>query len=243
MVAEWALDDRDAERALQALAELPPGTARRTQALRLRLRAARLAQQPLEALRTARLLANHQAFTSTAARALLRSLAFDALDEARDAQQLLRTWEEFDPADRRDPCVAAHAAVRAAALDAPDEAHQWLRPFWERLSALERDERDQVALALMEAAGGLGNDWLPRLEVALNAFGHEPAIAAAVGSAYAGRQLWGKARPLLERAAAAETLAPRARRRAWWLLARLAQEEGDEARARHCEQAAIQIDD
>jgi HemY protein len=55
--AEWALDDRDAERTLELLSALPPGVARRTQALRLRLSAARLARQPLEALRTARLLA------------------------------------------------------------------------------------------------------------------------------------------------------------------------------------------
>lgn len=54
MAAEWALDDRDAERALALLAELPPGLARRTQALRLKLQAARLARQPLDALRTAR---------------------------------------------------------------------------------------------------------------------------------------------------------------------------------------------
>ncbi|MDQ5925637.1 MAG: Porphyrin biosynthesis protein, partial [Pseudomonadota bacterium] len=55
MAAESALDDRDATRALRELAALPPGVARRTQALRLKLQAARLARQPMEALRTARL--------------------------------------------------------------------------------------------------------------------------------------------------------------------------------------------
>jgi HemY protein len=60
LAAEWALDDRDAPRALALLAELPPGVARRTQALRLRLQAARMARQPIDALHTARLLANHQ---------------------------------------------------------------------------------------------------------------------------------------------------------------------------------------
>jgi HemY protein len=44
--AECALEDRDATRALRDLAELPPGVARRTHALRLKLQAARLARQP-----------------------------------------------------------------------------------------------------------------------------------------------------------------------------------------------------
>jgi uncharacterized protein HemY len=39
LAAEWALDDRDAPRALQLLGELPPGVARRTHALRLKLQA------------------------------------------------------------------------------------------------------------------------------------------------------------------------------------------------------------
>src|SRR5471032_1652184 len=37
LMAEWALDDRDAHRGLEALRALPPGVARRTQALRLKL--------------------------------------------------------------------------------------------------------------------------------------------------------------------------------------------------------------
>ena len=41
LAAEWALDDRDAPRALELLAELPPGAARRTHALRLKLQIGR----------------------------------------------------------------------------------------------------------------------------------------------------------------------------------------------------------
>ncbi len=63
LAAEWAIDDRDAPRAIELLAELPAGVARRTQALRLRLLAQRLTQQTLQALQTARLLAKHQAFS------------------------------------------------------------------------------------------------------------------------------------------------------------------------------------
>jgi len=242
LAAEWAVEDRDAPRALELLAELPPGVARRTQALRLKLQASRMARQPLDALHTARLLANHQAFTPVAAQGLLRSLALETLDGAHDVQQLRRLWEQFDNADRRDPYVIARLALRAVALDAVADARQWLRPLWDRLGELSRDERQQVALALMEAPAGLPAEWLPRLESAVVAFGHEPAVLAAVGTAYAERQLWGKARRLLEQAAAAPALSTRARRHAWRLLARLAREENDETRAQACERAAAALD-
>ncbi len=242
LAAEWALDDRDAPRALELLAELPPGAARRTHALRLKLQACRLAQQPLEALHTARLLANHQAFTPTVAQTLLRSLACEAMENTHDVQQLRRLWGQFDAADRRDAQVASRAALRAAHLGAHEDARAWLRPFWDRLSELSRDDREHVALAFVAAGQGIGGDWLPRLESALNAHGQEPAVVAAVGSAYAQRQLWGKARQLLEQAAASPMLPARNRRAAWRQLAKLARQESDEARAAACEQAAAEID-
>jgi HemY protein len=240
--AEWALDDRDAARALEALDALPPGAARRTHAMRLKLQALRMARRPLEALHTARLLANHQAFSPLVAQALLRSLVSETLESAHDVQQLRRLWMQFDNADRRDPQVACRAALRAVQLDAADDARQWLRPFWERLAELSREDREQVALALIEARAGTGADWLPRLESAAQSFGHEHAVVAAVGMVFAERQLWGKARRLLEQAAAAPALPGRTRRDAWRQLAALAREEGDEARALACEQAAAAID-
>jgi HemY protein len=240
--AEWALDDRDAARALEALDALPPGAARRTHAMRLKLQALRMARRPLEALHTARLLANHQAFSPLVAQALLRSLVSETLESAHDVQQLRRLWMQFDNADRRDPQVASRAALRAVQLEAADDARQWLRPFWERLAELSREDREQVALALIEARAGTGADWLPRLESAAQSFGHEHAVVAAVGMVFAERQLWGKARRLLEQAAAAPALPGRTRRDAWRQLAALAREEGDEARALACEQAAAAID-
>jgi HemY protein len=240
--AEWALDDRDAAQALQALEALPPGAARRTQAMRLKLQALRMARRPLEALHTARLLANHQAFSPLVAQALLRSLVAETLESAHDIQQLRRLWGQFDNADRRDPQVAARAATRAAQLEAFDDARQWLRPFWDRLAELAREDREQIALALIDARAGTGNDWLPRLEAAAQSFGHEHAVVAAVGMLFAERQLWGKARRLLEQAAAAPALPGRTRRAAWRELALLARNEADEARAVQCEQAAAAID-
>ena len=242
LAAEWAIDDRDAPRAIEQLAELPAGVARRTQALRLRLLAQRLTLQPLPALQTARLLAKHQAFSPSAAQSLLRTLAGESLDAAPDADALRRVWSQLDPADRRDATLAARAATRAAAFGSTEDARAWLRPFWDRLAELEPDERQRVALALLDAVPGLPSEWLPRLEAASLALPNDPAVAVATGTAMIERQLWGKARRPLEQAAAAGSLAAPARRRAWRSLAQLARQEGDEVRAQQCERAAASVD-
>lgn len=242
LAAEWAIDDRDAARAIEMLGELPAGVARRTQAMRLRLLAQRLTLQPLPALQTARLLAKHQAFSPTAAASLLRTLAGEALDTARDADALRLVWSQLDAADRRDASVAARAAKRAAAFGAHEDARTWLRPFWDGIAELEVEERERVALALMEAVPGMGSEWLPRLENASRALPNDPAIAAATGTVMVERQLWGKARRPLEQAAAADSLDPHARRRAWRSLAQLALQEGDNQRAQECDRAAARID-
>jgi HemY protein len=242
LTAEWAIDDRDAARAIELLGDLPAGVARRTQALRLRLLAQRLTQQPLAALQTARLLAKHQAFSPIAASSLLRTLAGESLDAARDADALRRTWAQLDAADRRDASVAARAAMRAAAFSAHEDARTWLRPFWDRIAELDADEREWVALALVQAVPGIGSEWLPRLEHAVRALPNDPAVAAAAGAAMIERQLWGKARRPLEQAATAGSLSAHARRRAWRSLAHLAQQEGDAQRAQACEHAAALLD-
>lgn len=242
LAAEWALDDRDGARAEALLAELPPGVARRSQALRLKLQAQRLAREPLAALYTARMLAKHQAFSAVAAQGLLRSLAFEALDEAHDMEQLRRSWARFEPADQADAFVVARAARRAADLGMPEEGRLWLRVQWDRLDTLEPDARAEVALALMHGVAGVGDDWLARVESAQRQHPADAAVQAAVGAVYAERQLWGKARRPLELAAQDERLAPRARRQAWRTLARLAQEDGDEPRAQQSLAAAAAID-
>ena len=241
LAAEWALDDRDAPRALELLGELPQGVARRTHALRLRLQATRLGRHPQEALKTARLLAKHQGFSKVAAQGLLRSLAFESLDTAHDIDQLRRVWLQFDPFDRRDAFVAARAADRAAALGAFDDARGWLRPYWDQPGALGPDERSVIALSLVQAVAGIGADWLPRLEAASTAHPREAAVALAVGCALAERQLWGKARRLLEQAAGDPSLASRARRKAWLGLATLARQDGDIPRAAECFEAAARL--
>ena len=241
LAAEWALDDRDAPRAIELLNALPVGVARRTHALRLKLQAARLGRQPQEALKTARLLIKHQGFSAVAAAGLVRSLAFESLDTVHDADQLRRLWLSFDSADRRDPFIAARAATHATRLGANDDALAWLRPLWEQIAELGVEERAVVAEALAGAAAGVSLEWLPRLEAAIQALPRDGAIAMAAGSALVVRGLWGKARALLEQAADDPTLAPTTRRKAWIGLAELAANEGDHARAARCwEKAARQ---
>lgn len=240
LAAEWALDDRDASRALELLAELSPGVARRTQALRLKLQAARLAERPLEALRTARLLAKHQAFSPTAAQGLLRSLAIEAVEGARDADQLRRLWQQFDGADRKDVYVAARAACHLARLGQPDEARAWLRPFWDDIGSRPPEERGELVRALVQALPGIGADWLPRLEAAALAHPRDASLAYALGRALAELRLWGKARQLLERSAQDASLATEERRAAWLALAQIAEHEGNEPAAHHCFRQAAQ---
>ena len=240
LAAEWALDDRDAPRALELLAELSPGVARRTQALRLKLQAARLAQRPLEALRTARLLAKHQAFSHTAAQGLLRSLAFEAIEGARDPDQLRRLWQQFDSVDRKDVYVACRAACHLARMGQADEARAWLRPFWDDIASRPVEERAELVRALAEALPGIGPDWLPRLESAAKAHPRDLQLTYALGRALAELRLWGKARQLLERCAQDEALPAEQRRAAWLALADIAEQEGDEAAANRCFRRAAQ---
>ncbi len=234
LAAEWALDDRDAPRALELIAALPPGVARRTHALRLRLQAARLARHPHEALRTARLLAHHQGFSVDAAQGLIRSLAFEVLDAARDAAQVRGLWQELEPTERGDPFVVARAAVAAGRHGAAEDARQWLRPFWERLGDYGSDERHALAEALAAVVEGLPADWLPRLEAAQQALPTDGAVAYAVGRALAERGLWGRARASLQQAADDRALPVAMRCRAWRALARLAERQADAPQAARC---------
>ncbi len=241
LAAEWALDDRDAPRAIQLLADLPLGVARRTHALRLKLQAARLGRQSQEALKTARLLVKHQGFSQVAALGLLRSLAFESLETVHDLDQLRRLWGSLDPADRRDPFIAARAAGRAAAFGSNEDARTWLRPFWDRMTELAPEERAAVAEALAGAVPEIGAEWLRRLEAASLALPRDGAIALAGGCALAERGLWGKARTLLELAAKDPQLSTAGRRKAWIALADLARREGDAPRAGTCFEAAARL--
>ena len=233
--ARWALEDRDPSAALARLEELPQGVQRRTLALRLHLKAARLDHRTLEALQTARLLAKHRAFSGVAARGILRGLATDVLSAAHDAAQLLRAWESLETSEREMPEVAIHAAQRMVALHGDlAMARNWLLPVWERMVIQPRSLSDELRVRLARALeAGLDSvdaDWLARIESAQRNDPRDANLQYLAGMACMKRQLWGKAQQLLAQAGQGLQDAE-LHRRAWLALAELAEARNDAPQA------------
>lgn len=225
--ARWALDDRDPEAAMQLLHGLPQGAARRTLALRTRLKASRLAGRVPEALETARLLAKHHAFSPVAARSIVRGLAIDLLNAAHDVAQLQRAWDGLEPAERLLPEVAIHAAQRLSVLRGDAHlARDWLLPVWEAQATLGDALRVKLVCALEEGLDSIDGAWLARIESAQKANPRDATLQYLAGMACMKRQLWGKAQQLLTQAALG-LQDGRLRRNAWRALAQLAEQRDD----------------
>jgi HemY protein len=230
--ARWALDDRQPDEALRRLAGLPQGVGRRTLALRLRLRAARLAHRTADALETARLLAKHRAFSSPAAQSILRGLALELLQAAHDPQQVQQAWAQLDPSERALPEVAVHAAARLLQLGGDAAlARQWASPAWEQMVqsqvSLPEDLQVRLVQTLERSMDALDGVWLARLEAGLLARPRDAKLQYIAGMACLQRQLWGKAQQLLSQAVLG-LQDPGLQRRAWKALAQLAEERGDQ---------------
>jgi len=236
----WAVEERDADLARSRLADLPQGTSRRIQALRLKLRTAQLGGATAEALETARLLAKHRAFSPQASRSILRSLALDALREAHDLSQLQTVWAKLDAKERAMPELALAAGQRANQLAQADgrEAEQaaaervrgWLEPLWPRLAELDAIQQRQLVLVLEPGLSSLDAAWLARLEQTQRQMPGNAYLQYLAGQAFMQRQLWGKAAQLLGQASHS-LQDPVLLRRTWCALARLAEERGDAAGA------------
>ena len=234
--ARWLIDDREATTALDLLDGLPQGVARRTLALRLRLKAARHARRTPKALETARLLAKHRAFSPDAARGIVRGLAIDLIASTHDDAQLERAWDtQLDPAERAMPELAIAAAARLTQLSGDAQrAREWMLPVWERFvdglpgeAGLSAAQQLALARALEPGLPELDAAWLARLESAAQRAPGHAIVQYLVGMACLHRHLWGKAHAHLAQAAPAlhDT---ELRRRAWVALAALASERGDE---------------
>lgn len=242
--ARWTLDDRDATGALARLEELPHGAARRTIALRTRLKAARLAGQNREALETARLLAKHRAFSASAAQSIVRGLATDLLNGAHDPAQLQQVWQDLDAQERQMPELALHAAQRLTRLGGDDGlARAWLLPVWERMvslpDALPEHLQQRLIEALESSMESLDANWLARIETAHKANPRHAGLQYLAGMACLKRQLWGKSQQLLTQATH-HLEAGVLRRNAWRALALLAEQRDDaDAAAQAWKQAAL----
>jgi HemY protein len=231
--AHWALEDRDPAAALDWLNQLPHGAARRTLALRMKLRAAQSGRHIPQALETARLLAKHRAFSPSAAQSILRGLALELLNEAHDPAQLQHAWMSLDDGERAMPELTVHAASRLMALQGDATlARLWLLPVWDNMLAQNSDLGDKLRIKLITTLetglDSLDGAWLARIESAQISRPRDAKLQYLAGMACLSRQLWGKAQQLLSEAAPAlqdRTL----HRNAWRALAVLAEQRGDEA--------------
>ncbi|CAM3520528.1 heme biosynthesis HemY N-terminal domain-containing protein [Polaromonas hydrogenivorans] len=243
--ARWALEDHDASAALDWLGQLPQGAARRTLALRMKLRAARYGHQTQQALETARLLAKHRAFSPAAAQSIVRGLALELLNEAHDPVQLQQAWAWLDDSERAMPELAIHGASRLMSLHGDAAlARSWLVPVWVRMleprSELGDNLRIKLITVLEAGMDTLDAEWLARIEAAHVSHPRDPKLQYLAGMACLSRQLWGKARQLLSQAAPAlqDKLL---HRKAWRALAVLAEQREDETAAIEAYKRAAQL--
>jgi HemY protein len=229
--ARWALEDREPSVAMEWLNQLPLGAGRRTLALRLRLRAARLAGQTLDALETARLLAKHRAFSPSAAQTIIRGLALELLNAAHDPEQLSHVWLSLDEVERAMPELAVHAASRLMLLGDAAVARHWLVGAWDVVmnprSELGDKLRVKFILVLEDSLDGIDAVWLARIEAALQSRPGDANFEYLAGVACLKRQLWGKAQQLLSHAVLSLQDAV-LKRKAWLALAGLAEQRGEE---------------
>ncbi len=251
--ARWALDDRDAAGSLRWLEELPHGASRRTVAMRLRLKAARLGGQTTTALETARLLAKHRAFSVAAGQSIVRGLVLELINATHDAAQLDRVWATLDAADRIDPDIAIAAALRLLSLHGDVALSRlWLLPIWELAlqgvavgltagksvnqlpaQALTQDQRVGL-IETLELGFAQTSDtpdtpdaaWLTRIEGAQLRFPGDPMLQYLAGMTCMHLKLWGKAQQLLTHSLP-QLRSDRLARKAWLTLAALAEQRGD----------------
>lgn len=247
--ARWLLDDRDAQASLQQLKALSPAVGRRMVAMRLQLKAARLAGQPAQALETAALLAKHRAFTPEAADSLVRGLIMQWLNHVHDAEATQGVWNALSPAQRSMPDVVAEAVLRFMSQGgAAYVARQWLLPLWPQLLALPVEWTPgqrvrfvralEVSLADVEAADA--RQWLARVEAGQQAQPRDPLLQYLSGMACMRHQLWGKSHNLLAQAVKGLPDAE-LRRRAWCALAELAEQRQDPSEAIQAWKQAAQV--
>ena len=249
--ARWALDDRDAAGSLHWLEELPHGASRRTVAMRLRLKAARLSGQTTTALETARLLAKHRAFSVAAGQSIVRGLVLELINATHDAAQLEKVWATLDAVERTNPDVAITAAKRSLSLQGEVAlSRAWLLPVWDQMlqgvaamvtpsdrpaqplatQALTHDQRVGLVEALEQGFAQTTDapdaDWLTRIEGAQLRFPGDPMLQYLAGMTCMHLKLWGKAQQLLTQSLSQMRSASLART-AWLTLAALAEQRGD----------------
>ena len=245
--ARWAMKERDPVAALRWLDQLPQGASRRTVALRLRLKAARLDGQTASALETARLLAKHRAFSVAAGESIVRGLALEILNGARDAAQLRNAWESLETSDRDYPDIALAAVKKLLSLGGDVSlSRSWLVPVWDQMLQTSGGLTDSQQVKLIEALqqgytmadGAPEAAWLARIEAAQMRNPGDAKLQYLAGITCVNLQLWGKAQQLLTQSVSklrGSSLEPTA----WLELASLAEQRGDAQAANQAYKKAL----
>jgi HemY protein len=250
--AKWLLDDRDARASLERIHALPPAVGRRMIAMRLQLKAARLAGQPAKALETASLLAKHRAFSPVAAESLVTRLILELFAQTHDVDALQRVWKGLSPAQRLMPLVAAEAVLRWLQLGGPAAtARLWLQDLWMPMQATPITWSDAQLLRVVQAfdaclPGVEAEDaliWLSRMESAQQSGPRSAHLQYLAGMMCLRQRLWGKAQNLLGQAVK-NLQVPTLQRKAWIALAELAEQRQDslEAAAAWKQAAKVSLD-
>jgi HemY protein len=249
--ARWLLDDRDAQASLALLKELPSAVGRRMVAMRLQLKASRLAGQPAQALDTAVLLAKHRAFTPAAADSLVRGLILDWLTHVHDADGVQKLWQKLNPVQRKMPEVAAEVAFRFMVLGgAAATARLWLEPLWGLLQsdATSSWSAGQMLRVVRALEWSLNDPQAPdarqnlaRVENLQQMKPRDARLQYLSGMVCLRHCLWGKALLLLSQASKGLE-EPELQRRTWLALAELAEQREDAAAAAQAwKQAALVV--
>lgn len=245
--ARWALDDRDAAKSMEWLDLMPQGASRRTLALRLRFKSARMAGRPLQALEMARLLTKHRAFSEVAGKSIARGLAIELILAAHDPVQLQRAWDSLEPTEREMPDVAMQAAERLLEQGGDGAtSRQWLMPVWNVLlgsqDLLNLGQRVRLVRILETGFGSSGQtvdaQWLSRIESAQIANPRDAALQYLAGVVCMRLRLWGKAQQMLKQSLALLQDSG-LKRDAWRALAEMAEQRQDTAAATEAYRQAL----
>jgi HemY protein len=209
--ARWALDDHDIAAASQWLSQLPQGASRRTIALRLRFKIARLSGKTLNALETARMLIKHRAFSQSSGESIVKALAIELLLAADGPREIERAWKSLDDNEQKISDVVltlvGHWLQRGGDVA---QSRIWLLPLWERMvkqaNALTAAQRlalvRSLELGFSKQDGTPDAVWLGRIEAAQMAQPRDALLQYLAGIMCVRLQLWGKAQLLLKQSLA-----------------------------------------
>ena len=226
--AEMLLDERRHHDALAVLKRLPE---KHTAALRLELRAQRMAMNWERVLALIPQLEKRRVFERPVVAQLRRQAVIESLKrKAVDDKSLREYWDRLPAEDRHEPRVAATAAQSFIALGGCQDAHRIVEEGLER-------QWDPALLAIYsECLGTDVRQQLERAEMWLKLHPRDAVLLLTLGRLCARQGLWGKARSYLEASLSIEPT-----HSAHIELGRLLEREGKPAEAAAAYQKALDV--